>query len=729
MKKNFLFLLLIVGLVLTTMFNVVERIGIEKDAKNIEITLAYNDFKELADQSEYDVSWWFNKLSELGVYSVSLEEESINSLIQEGYELEVEVLHNLKKDTLWEVRYPNSFVEYVNSNDIDFSDVVLVSEDLKVKSFILDGLSLRYPEDFYTVFEDENTDSYAILFDGINNELLYTTYYKEYDESGKALNQRKDVVASTIYYMGLGFDEEKINNIKNGNLDVNLRPLNNTRFTENLADAYMQEFIKNDITPRVIIFTGKEVLGYPDNHIKTYDLMKEYDIVPALIETGVQRSNIAQTGLDEMVEYFDYQAVRVLPIIGWIQERFQHYNYDGGQEIENVIFRAATERNVRMVYFRPFMFNDEKYVVDPDEYEKSFNRLKERLEDHNMEFGEFSLMKFHDDSLLASIVTGVGLIAIVILGIRFFIKLPPMVEYILLILGAICLTGALYVAPNLGRQLLALTGAVVISSLGSIFLIEFAKDKYINKYVFRTREILVKSIFFTLALSLLALFGGLIVGGLLSHSKYLLEMEFFRGVKISELLPLAVFIGLYIIKFGYNRSREEIKENEVLPKDLIRFLKIDIKLIYIIFAGIIGSVLYIYIARSGHETTVQPSNLEMLFRNFLELKLLARPRLKEFLIAVPSMMLFIYIAYKAYKPLICLVGIPAVITFTSIINTFCHLRTPIYLSIIRSLLSIGFGIIIGTILILICEMLERIYHKFISKKNTFETEKFDGLVE
>jgi hypothetical protein len=63
--------------------------------------------------------------------------------------------------------------------------------------------------------------------------------------------------------------------------------------------------------------------------------------------------------------------------------------------------------------------------------------------------------------------------------------------------------------------------------------------------VFKLREIIVRSIVFTLVMGLLALLGGMIVGGLLSHSKYLLEIEFFRGVKISEMLPLVVFVILY----------------------------------------------------------------------------------------------------------------------------------------------------------------------------------------
>jgi hypothetical protein len=224
-------------------------------------------------------------------------------------------------------------------------------------------------------------------------------------------------------------------------------------------------------------------------------------------------------------------------------------------------------------------------------------------------------------------------------------------------------------------------------------------------------------------MGILALLGGMIVGGLLSHSQYLLEIGYFRGVKISEMLPLAVFIILYFLKFGYNRSVDELKEKEFLPKDLFRVLDEKIKISYILFAAVAGGILYIYIARSGHDTAIQPSNIEMIFRNFLELKLLARPRTKEFMIAIPALMTFAYISMKAYKPLIAIVGVPAMITFTSIVNTFCHLRTPIYLSVIRTLIGIGFGILIGIVVIAVFEGIERIVKHILKKRLAYESDQ------
>ena len=721
MKKNIIYILLILALVIATGVNVFQRMAVENEAKSAEITLSYDDFYELSEQSDEDVVWWFKHFKTLKAQSVSLTEETLQSLVDSGYELELEVLQNIKHDTLWETRYPASFVDYINEGDYDQSDVVVVSSDQSIKEFILSGLEDRYPDSFYSVFE--NKDHYAILLDGSFEDVRYSQIYKSLDAKGKPMMQHQDVVASAIYYYGIGFDETKIKNIQASGLDVNLRPWNNMKYPDKLIDAYDKVLKKYDIEAKMLIFSGKEILGFPDDYVDLFKYMEKNEITPVLIETGAQISNTEQEGLMQLTEDMNYQAVRLMPLDTYLQKRFKYYNYDGGEEIENVMFRAITERNIRIIYFRPFLYGDEVYVTNPDEYTKSFERLATRLEDHNIELSTFSLMPLKTDNLVSGVITGFGLLSIVILAARFFFKLPSKIEYALLVLGGLLITAALIVAPNLGRQLLALAGTITISCLGAVLLISFSRDLMIDRKVFKFRTIILKSIVFTLFMGILALLGGMIVGGLLSHSQYLLEIGYFRGVKISEMLPLAVFIILYFLKFGYNRSVDELKEKEFLPKDLFRVLDEKIKISYILFAAVAGGILYIYIARSGHDTAIQPSNIEMIFRNFLELKLLARPRTKEFMIAIPALMTFAYISMKAYKPLIAIVGVPAMITFTSIVNTFCHLRTPIYLSVIRTLIGIGFGILIGIVVIAVFEGIERIVKHILKKRLAYESDQ------
>jgi hypothetical protein len=135
--------------------------------------------------------------------------------------------------------------------------------------------------------------------------------------------------------------------------------------------------------------------------------------------------------------------------------------------------------------------------------------------------------------------------------------------------------------------------------------------------------------------------------------------------------------------------------------DIKGLLNERIKVLHILLAGIVGAVGIIYIARTGHETVIQPSNIEMIFRNFLEYNFIARPRSKEMLIAFPAVMVVTYTALKGWKFTIFPLAAVVMIGVTSVVNTFSHLRAPFYLSIARTIYGAGFGSLIGIVFVLI----------------------------
>jgi hypothetical protein len=120
-------------------------------------------------------------------------------------------------------------------------------------------------------------------------------------------------------------------------------------------------------------------------------------------------------------------------------------------------------------------------------------------------------------------------------------------------------------------------------------------------------------------------------------------------------------------------------------------------------------VAYIYISRSGHETEVQPSDLEMIMRNTLEQIFLARPRTKEFLMAFPALMVAVAFAARKRRAIIFPLLLVASLGFSSIVNTFSHLRTPLYLSTVRELYALGIGLIIGILAVVAALMLDALY--------------------
>ena len=91
------------------------------------------------------------------------------------------------------------------------------------------------------------------------------------------------------------------------------------------------------------------------------------------------------------------------------------------------------------------------------------------------------------------------------------------------------------------------------------------------------------------------------------------------------------------------------------------------------------------------------SQLEIRVRNALEYSLYVRPRTKEMLAAFPAIALFAAAAYKRCYVLLVPLGAFAAISVSSVINTFCHIFTPVLVSLVRTLSGALIGAVIGVI--------------------------------
>lgn len=178
----------------------------------------------------------------------------------------------------------------------------------------------------------------------------------------------------------------------------------------------------------------------------------------------------------------------------------------------------------------------------------------------------------------------------------------------------------------------------------------------------------------------ICLTAGLCVAGLLNGVPYFVKADTFIGVKVAHFLPLFV-IGLLLLH------------------DLIDFrtlwdtpLKIGTTITAFVGLGVLGYM----ITRTGNDGPGGVSGIELAFRSALEQFLVVRPRTKEFLIGHPA--LFVGIMLQAWavrtgklKALATLLLVVGVIGLTSIINTMCHLHTPVQIGLTR----IGIGLLLG----------------------------------
>ena len=141
----------------------------------------------------------------------------------------------------------------------------------------------------------------------------------------------------------------------------------------------------------------------------------------------------------------------------------------------------------------------------------------------------------------------------------------------------------------------------------------------------------------------------------------------------------------------------------------------------LVLLGAVALAGYYYLARTGHETEVSVSTLEILLRNDLENWLLARPRTKEFLVAFPCVMLAVYSAVRRLPFWTALFGLAGTIGMTSVCNTFMHIRTPLYLGFVRTGYAVLLGLALGAVYMVCFEALLRLYRAV--RKKYFETEQ------
>ena len=697
----FICLSLLVGL-----YTLYQRTEIEKKYKTAEIVLDYNEMKKLADSSQEDLSYWFKKFKEFGAESVAIQEETLNLLIEAGHDIRAEIVSELIKEYKWQDKYHEEIVKGIRENNIKPADVVVTTEDEALFSYLVSGLEERYNSDFYETYILDNV--YYLVLKGTNDDMYYGETDKVINIHGKGVYETAKVVDSRLLNIGIGYDPEKIYLAKEAGLDVVLRPINFPTYNEKLADAYRAANEKYGLQPRIYLVHGKEILGFPENEENLLSYIEEENIAIALIESSNQREHLEQEGLDDLVKDSGYQALRAFTMWDYIRERNKYYNYKGAEEIENTMFRAITERNVRVIYFKPFFEKKDstKFLTDTEEYERTFRSLENRLSQHNISLGKAQAM---DEFSIGSKRMAVMSFGITLAAIMLFIKMFNIKHKYANYLYLFSLPGAMVplIMRNLAEKGFAFGAAVVFSGLAIYFFTINARKIYYSSKEYSNREIMLRSTLILAGSVMISLAGAVFVVSLLADVKYMLEMDIFRGVKLAQILPFGIFMVMYIIYF-MNKEDDSIKS---VINTTVRLLNKEVKIYYGIIVGILGAVAYIYISRTGHETNVQPSNIEMISRNFMEYVLLARPRTKEFLIAFPAIFAAVYAASKKSEFYTGIFMLAGAIGTSSVINTFSHIRTPIYLSFARTVIALLFGIIIGCVLVLICDACYRLFVK------------------
>jgi hypothetical protein len=246
-----------------------------------------------------------------------------------------------------------------------------------------------------------------------------------------------------------------------------------------------------------------------------------------------------------------------------------------------------------------------------------------------------------------------------------------------------------------GREILALLSACTFPTLGLC--------AYVLPAAVPTASIseVLKRAFASYARMTLATLAGIVfIVGLLSGRLFLLKVDEFLGVKLVLVAPVLLTLAYYGLGlaslspnagWGPRRARIEQTLRAIYDKPLI---------IGQVVLGIVVLVAFaLFVARSGNDPGVGVSGAELKMRALLDKYLLVRPRTKEFALGHPALFFALAAAASGRFPkwIMPLIVVGAV-GQSSLLDTFCHLHTPLLISMLRGLIGWALGAVIGAVL-------------------------------
>lgn len=453
----------------------------------------------------------------------------------------------------------------------------------------------------------------------------------------------------------------------------------------------VEEFLKAvDATDKVsaILFQGKEAFGYKDAAEAFRLVMQERKIPIVIIEAQNQLGFENQAGAVDMVKASDYDGIR---LYGMSKEELIKL---ASSEASARFYISDIERNIRMNLFPSYKFavNGETLSETNAHY---IEGVKTRLEGHGFSVGKASRMESYFPSPVLRAAAMAGALALIVLGCMAI--LPMLSRFALPLYGAgLLATQGLFWAKGsvLVLQALAL-GAEIMTPvvIMSAFLSYCVGKKDEAEKDAGWAKIFGEGLAALWLCGLLSLCGGTFVSGLLGDIRFFMEMEIFRGVKLTFVTPILLVSLIYIQKFPF------FGEPVTNDRDFVRFVKkfcnIPIRLGLLMGLGVLAFVAFMFVGRSGNNMAPVPG-FEIALRRFLEDHMYARPREKEFLFGHPAVFVAMAALYRRWPQILHYFLIVAVtIGQGSMTETFAHMRSPFILSLIRGLDGLAAGTAAG----------------------------------
>lgn len=448
-----------------------------------------------------------------------------------------------------------------------------------------------------------------------------------------------------------------------------------------------------------IIFSGNEALGYPALLDRTLYGIKQQNVTIGLIEHPVQLQFYNQAGLLPMAAGIDYKVARV-------------YSIPKDEQPKLLLSAAAhrwalsdQERNIRINLMRRY----DKPVAPMSLIDTNLHYVKETkkgIEAKGYTVGKAGVFPSYFPSPWLIALAAVGVNAA---GVLFLTQVHPFdsrVQH-----GLFGVLSLLFVAPillgggTLARQAAGLGAAVLFPVLAMTWQLDRWRHSISGSWLRTVLRDGIGGLIITFAVSMI---GGLFLAALLADVRFLLEIEIFRGVKLTFILPLLLVGVVYLTRFNLFGPQDDRDAGRIW-RQVINLLNYPVSIKVLMLFGLAAVGAWIFIGRSGHTAGVPVPAFEVKLRAFLEQVMYARPREKEFIIGHPSFLLAAMASARRWPQLLhFLLVIAATIGMSTLVETFAHLRTPVFMSFIRGIDGLGLGALVGIGLIIAVHLLARL---------------------
>lgn len=657
-KYNKIFIvMIIVGLISALMIDF-QRHQVEERNNTVELAIDYEGLLQLSEMTGTPIEEVFRQAKESGITSLAVYETTFKKLNVSGKTTAVNG-SNLLTNYYSGAMVDPEWRALVENGTIKGSMIYITGHDAQTFKEVTEDLYRRLGH-----------DRVRELTVGGKTVLEVNDYYEEFLKAN----------------IGMPTDEMKL--VNEAGFYVMARPSNYVKCSKDDVDAVFKRL--EGIKISNLTFSGKECLGSPDEIDYVVKKLQERELTLGMIEGVTQLQFYPQNGLLEIAKAMDYKAARLYSIGPDEMLKMQ---------IQQAVDRWSNtdpERNIRIDLLRIF----EKPQGDMTLLEtnmKYFSDTRDMLVRSGYQVGPAGTFEhFYPSSLMRAIVM-MGVAAAMVLYLSLIA--PSIKEkylYMLLVVLVIGMAGPVLMGHgNKIRVIAALASANFFPAIAVIWQLDRIRAAKAD-----VKASLVKII----PTAMLALFasgiisyaGAAYLSASLADTEYLLEVNIFRGIKLTFVLPLILVAIAFLQRFDIFDGKMD--DTDGVINQLKKILDMPVKIKTLMGLGFVLVAGIVFVARSGHTSGMPVAGAELKFRAFLEHLMWARPRSKELLIGHPAFMLAALAWWRQWPTMVLFaLVIVATIGQGSMVETFAHMRTPIYMSFVRGLGGIGLGAIIGAV--------------------------------